>query len=237
MAMLSEGSSVKALRTGGRFYLVLALLVSILLPIGGFAADNQQLHLVSETLVGQFYWQEPDGCVSYRVDILAHHYRTDGPIPVGVVPIPPDEVVLTVGFSVVDPCHSVALDYAGGVTNFVFQLHGSLRSGGIVATVPLRSLAGEAILATFNLDWTATASKTKSMDKIQVQDDGFRYSSIEKLFSQSATVDGIVSFTTSSPESYLGNGIELRLSDAGVNDAGVGRLSDVWHGISTAGSK
>jgi hypothetical protein len=144
--------------------------------------------------------------------------------------MPEDVVVLTGGFSVSDPCHSTGLDYAGTSTNFAFELDGSLKSGVLAATVPMRNATGDIIFATFDLTWTATGEKEKTMLNNGPRD-GTRISNIEKLFSRSATVGGTVVFTTDSPGSDISTRLELRFTDASVNSAVMGVFSDVWHDV------
>src|SRR5262245_47641454 len=108
------------MRGSKTLYLVSLVMLSMLAASARTVADdNERQHLVLETLFGLFYWQEPDTCVTYRVDVWAQHYRTDGPNTpdVGPLPSPPEGVALTAGFTVFDSCHSVMLDYVGNSTN------------------------------------------------------------------------------------------------------------------------
>lgn len=218
-------------------HLILSFLILLTVSVVSGVAqsvDNQRLHLVSNNLVGEFYWHEPGACLEYRLFILARHNRTDGATPEIILPFPDQE--LSVVFSFNDMCNSTSIVYTfRSLTNFSVEFDGGLRAGRLVAKgVPLVTGPREPIFADLDVVWIAAGQRERSTFRFKGEEDGFRYSNLATAFSRAAVADGTVTFnTTSSLAPYFGDSLTLQLSDADTHVAGIGISADSWHRIST----
>jgi hypothetical protein len=218
-------------------HLILLFLILLTVSADAQSVDNQRLHLVSDNLIGEFYWHEPGTCLEYRLIIFAKHNRTDGPTPEIMLPFPDQQ--LSVVFSFNDRCNSTSIVYTfGSLTNFSIEFDGGLRTGRLVAkSIPLLTAGRDPIFADLDVVWIAAGKREKSIFRFTGEADGFRYSNNLRTFSRSAVGDGTVTFnTTSSLSPYFGDSMTLQLGDADTNVASISNSSDSWHRISTRSS-
>lgn len=217
--------------------LILSFLILLTVSVVSVAAqsiDNQRLHLVSNNLVGEFYWHEPGTCLEYRLYLLARHHRTDGATPEIILPFPDQQLSVVLSFN--DTCNSTSIAYTfASLTNFFLEFDGGLRAGRLIAkNVPLVTGPREPVFADLDVVWIAEGQRERSTFRFKGEADGFRYSNLAMAFSRAAVADGTVTFnTTSSLAPFFGDSLTLQLSDAETNVAGIGISSDSWHLIST----
>jgi hypothetical protein len=213
---------------GGGLVFQFALALALVFPVA--SADNQRSHFNLDTLIGAASWQ--DSCSAYRVFILARRVRDDGPVSPLTVPGP--EKSFEFAFSLEDPCNSFTIDFSvGQITNFLFQLDGSLQSGRFVATnVPLKNATGGIIAADLDFAWTATGPTERSSYRYAGDAEGYHYSTIATLFSRPASFNGTISFKGAL--SPVQERVTIELPYGPLNEGRLGSFSQTWHRFSTA---